>query len=144
MIPQLSDVLPVGLRELGRESSRYLLVSGLALCCDVAVYAGSIFGGVNAAAAGAIGYSAGLTVHYVLSDRWVFPDIARQRRTGPTLAKFIVTGLFGLTMTATVIGTLTRYGIADAFVAKGAAVGFSYVTVFMLRRLYVFAAGAGR
>jgi len=144
MIPDRSGALHFGLRELGRESSRYLLVSGFALCCDLAVYATLIFAGLTAAAAGAVGYAVGLIVHYVLSAWWVFPDREGRRRTVPTLAKFVATGLIGLTLTSAVIGVLTRNGLMGAFTAKGIAVAFSYVAVFMLRRAYVFTAGIGR
>jgi len=132
---------PSGLWDIGRESGRYLVVSGIALGCDIVVYTSLITGALPAAAAGAIGYAVGLFVHYVLSARWVFPDVAQQRRTAPTLAKFVATGLFGLTMTALVIGALTQYRIVDAFTAKGIAVALSYVAVYLLRRAYVFARG---
>jgi putative flippase GtrA len=134
--------LCAGVRKLGGESIRYLVVSVVALGCDVAVYASLIKGGVMASAAGAVGYAAGMLVHYALSACWVFPDLAGARRTAPTLAKFVATGLLGLATTALIIDVLTRHQIADAFAAKGAAVVSAYLVVFLLRRTYVFAAGA--
>jgi putative flippase GtrA len=134
--------LPAGLRRFGGESLRYLVVSALALGCDVAVYAGLIGGGIMATAAGAIGYLVGIFVHYVLSARWVFPDAEGTRRTAPTLAKFVAAGLIGLATTAAIIDVFTRNHIAGAFTAKAAAAATAYVLVFLLRRTYVFAGGA--
>ena len=130
---------PSGLRRLSGESLRYLAVSAVALGCDVAVYASLIGSGTGATAAGAAGYAIGLIVHYVLSARWVFPDAERTRRTAPTLAKFVATGLVGLATTAAIIDVLTHNHIAGAFTAKAAAVATAYVAVFLLRRTYVFA-----
>ncbi|HXW26045.1 MAG TPA: GtrA family protein [Xanthobacteraceae bacterium] len=133
--------LPAGLRQLGGESIRYLLVSAVALGCDVAVYASLIVSGVMATAAGAAGYVFGMLVHYALSARWVFPDADGSRRTMPTLVKFCATGLIGLATTAAIIDVLTRHEIAGAAAAKAAAVVSAYLVVFILRRAYVFAGG---
>ena len=132
--------VPAGLLRLGGESLRYLAVSALALGCDVCVYTSLITGGAPAAAAGAAGYMFGGLVHYALSARWVFPDAAGMRRTGPTLAKFVVTGLIGLAITAAIIDLLTRSRLG-AYSAKAAAVVAVFVVIFLLRRSYVFAAG---
>ena len=135
--------LPAGLRRFGGESLRYLAVSALALGFDVAIYASLIAIGIMATAAGAAGYLMGIFVHYMLSARWVFPDAAGTRRTGPTFAKFVLSALIGLAATTTIIDVLTRNHLAGAFAAKAAAVVTSYVLVFLLRRTYVFARGWG-
>jgi putative flippase GtrA len=132
-------LLPADLRRFGGESFRYLVVSALALGCDVAVYASLIGSGTPATAAGAAGYMFGLLVHYALSTRWVFPDAAGTRRTAPTLVKFVATGLIGLATTAAIIDALTRSHLAGAYSAKAAAVIAAYVVVFLLRRSFVFA-----
>ena len=134
--------LQAGVRRLGGESLRYLVVSAIALGCDVAVYAGLIGSGIMATVAGATGYLMGIFVHYALSARWVFPDPEGTRRTAPTLAKFVAAGLIGLATTAAIIDVLTRNHVAGAFTAKAAAVVTAYVVVFLLRRTYVFARGA--
>jgi putative flippase GtrA len=134
-----SPRLPASLRQLGGESIRYLLVSAVALGCDLAVYAGLIWTGAMAAAAGALGYALGMLVHYALSASWVFPDADGTRRSARTLVKFAATGLLGLTTTAAIIDGLTRHHIAGAFAAKGVAVVSAYLAVFILRRTYVFA-----
>jgi putative flippase GtrA len=137
--PRESAGIPIGLRRFGGESLRYLVVSAVALGCDVAVYASLIGGGTRAAAAGAAGYIFGLVVHYALSARWVFPDAAGTRRTAPTFVKFAATGLVGLATTAAVIDLLTGNHLAGAFTAKAAATVTAYVVVFLLRRTFVFA-----
>ena len=134
--------LPADLQRFGGESLRYLVVSAVALGCDVAVYASLIGSGVRATAAGAAGYSFGMLVHYALSTRWVFPDREGARRTAPTLAKFLATGFLGLATTAAIVEVLTREHIVGAFAAKAAAVGAAYAAVFVLRRSYVFGASA--
>ena len=139
---QWAAALLAGLRQFGGESLRYLVVSALALGCDVALYASLIGVGIRAAAAGAAGYMFGLMVHYVLSARWVFPDAAGTRRTAPAFVKFAATGLIGLATTAAIIDVLTRNHLAGAFAAKAAAVVTAYAVVFLLRRTYVFAARA--
>jgi putative flippase GtrA len=131
--------LAAHLATLGWQSIRYGLVSTLALACDVAVYAVALRLAAAPAAAGAIGYSVGLLVHYLLSSRWVFPDRAGQRRVVPTFAKFAASGLMGLIMTTSVIAMLTGSGVSGAFEAKAAAVGLTYMAVFLVRRRYVFA-----
>ena len=124
---------------IGAQSCRYFVTSLLALACDLLVYTGLLRIGLIAAAAGAIGYLAGLCLHYRLSASWVFPDPARRRRALPTFAKFAASGLMGLIMTTTVIGGLTMSGISGAFPAKAVAVGLTYIAVFLVRRRYVFA-----
>jgi putative flippase GtrA len=139
-----TTALPARLRQFGGESLRYLLVSAVALGCDVAVYASLIGGGTWATAAGSAGYMFGLLVHYALSARWVFPAAVGTRRTAPTFIKFAATGFIGLATTAAVIDVLTRNHLAGAPAAKAAAVAIAYVTVYLLRRTFVFAACAPR
>jgi len=129
---------------IGAQSCRYFVTSLLALACDLLVYTGLLRIGLIAAAAGAIGYLAGLCLHYRLSASWVFPDPARRRRALPTFAKFAATGLLGVATTAAIIGILTGTGVAGAFYAKAVAVGSTYVAVFLLRRILVFADPSAR
>jgi putative flippase GtrA len=133
---------PAALLKLGGESIRYFVVSAVALGCDLAVYAILLAGGAMATMAGAVGYVAGMLVHYALSARWVFPDADGTRRTAPTLAKFAASGLLGLATTAVIIDVLVRQHVAGAFAAKGVAVVSAYLVVFILRRTYVFTVAA--
>jgi putative flippase GtrA len=126
--------------ELGREGARYLVVSAVALGFDLWVYALGLKASLAAAAAGALGYSAGLIIHYVFSAWWVFPDPVGRRPPLATLAKFVATGLIGLALTSGLIGTLTGAGLCGPYAAKIVAIAVSTVTVFAVRRAYVFAA----
>lgn len=129
--------LAPGLAKLGGESARYLVASVVALAVDVAAYTLLVQAGVVPSGAGAAGYLVGLLVHYRLSAAWVFPGA--DRRMVPTLAKFVASGLIGLVTTAAIIAALTMSGLAGAFVAKAIAVAVSFVAVFLIRRIYVFA-----
>jgi putative flippase GtrA len=126
--------------ELGRQGARYLVVSAVALGFDLCVYALGLKASLAAAAAGALGYSGGLIIHYVFSAFWVFPDPAGRRPTLATLTKFVATGLLGLALTSGLIGTLTGAGLCGPYAAKIVAILVSTVTVFAVRRAYVFAA----
>jgi putative flippase GtrA len=115
-----------------------LAASAVALGCDVTLYTIGVKNGIPPAIAGAIGYVAGLVVHYALSTSWVFPSNGGTRRAFPTFTRFAATGLLGLATTAIIIDMLTASGICGAFPAKAIAVGFTYGTVFLARRIYVF------
>jgi putative flippase GtrA len=126
------------LSRLGRQGVRYALVSAFALACDVATYTLALEFSNPPAIAGALGYATGLLLHYVLSSGWVFPDHTGERRALPTFIKFAASGLIGLTITTVVIAVLTTSGLSGPFGAKAAAVALSYITVFLVRRTYVF------
>ena len=126
--------------ELGRQGARYLVVSAVALGFDLSIYALGLRASLAAPAAGALGYSGGLMIHYVLSAFWVFPDPMGQRRIRVTLLKFFATGLLGLALTSGLIGTLTDARLCGPYVAKLVAIAVSTVTVFAVRRAYVFVA----
>jgi putative flippase GtrA len=121
------------------QSLRYLAASVAALLGDLIVYAILLRAELVPATAGAVGYGSGLVLHYVLSAEWVFPDPARHRRPVPTFVAFAATGLLGLGLTTAVIGTLTDLDLCGVYAAKAIAVVVSYVAVFALRRVYVFA-----
>jgi putative flippase GtrA len=126
------------LSRLGWQSVRYALVSAFALACDVVTYTLALEFAKPPAIAGALGYATGLLLHYALSSGWVFPDHTGERRALPTFMKFAASGLIGLTMTTVVIAVLTTSGLSGPFGAKAAAVGLSYIAVFLVRRTYVF------
>jgi putative flippase GtrA len=126
--------------DLGRQGARYLVVSAGALGFDLSIYALGLKASLTAAAAGALGYSGGLIIHYVFSTFWVFPDPAGRRRTTATLIKFVATGLLGLALTSGLIGTLTGAGLCGPYAAKIVAIAVSTATVFAVRRAYVFGA----
>jgi putative flippase GtrA len=125
--------------ELGRQGARYLVVSAVALGFDLCIYTLGLKASLAAAAAGALGYSGGLVIHYVFSAFWVFPDPVGQRPPVATLAKFVATGLLGLALTSGLIGTLTATGLCGPYAAKIVAIAVSTVAAFAVRRAYVFA-----
>jgi putative flippase GtrA len=135
----LSGTLTAVRDRLVDQNARYLVASITALACDLLVYTMLVRLDAIPGAAGAIGYSCGLAIHYALSATWVFPDPTRQRRTAPTFAKFAATGLSGLLLTGGTIAALTGAGLCGPYQAKAIAVVVSYAVVFVLRRAYVFA-----
>jgi putative flippase GtrA len=125
---------------LWRQSLRYLLASLVALAVDVLVYVLLLGGGVIAIAAGVLGYGAGLGVHYALSARYVFQERRVAAGDLVKIAKFVMSGLIGLALTAAIIGSLTSWALCGDYLAKLVAVTVAYVAVFALRRGYVFGA----
>lgn len=118
--------------------SRYLAASALALALDVAVYALLVSNRIEPAAAAALGYSAGILLHWSVSSRFVF---AGKRRDGARLhvqrALFLGSALAGLGITIGVVALADRLG-ADAALAKAAATAISFVAVYIFRKYGVF------
>ena len=120
--------------------ARYIGASGAALGLDIAVFAGGVALGLPAGSAAAIGYSAGIALHWWLSSRAVFADRlapdGRARARQQTL--FVLTALVGLALTTGIVTVLTLADIPAA-AARAAAIGVSFATTYMLRRVFVFA-----
>lgn len=119
--------------------ARYLGASGVALGLDIAVFAGGVAMGLPAGAAAAVGYSAGIAVHWWLSSRAVFTqDLAAQGRArARQQALFVLTALVGLALTTGIVTALASAGLPAA-VARFAAIGASFVATYLLRRAFVF------
>lgn len=118
---------------------RYIAVSGGALCADLGVYVVALSTGMVATLAAAIGYLTGVAIHWILSSRHVFDDVAecgfaRTRQK----ALFLTSAFIGLGVTVAIVALATRYGL-DARIAKLVAVGVSFQTTYLLRRNVVFA-----
>lgn len=119
--------------------SRYALVSAFALALDFAVFLA-----LNAAfgmptLTGVIGYGCGLTLHYLLSRRFVF-DAARSTKSAHRMfTEFVASGLVGLAVTAGVIALATGPLGLSALAGKVLAAGASFVGVYLIRRTIVFA-----
>ena len=122
-----------------RESIGYLLASVIALACDVAVLAMLVRLHADNVSAAAIGYGAGLAVHYLLATRFVF----RHRRYRDVrlveTGLYAVTGVVGLVLSAAIVwlGDVAGMGLP---VSKAIAVVASFVTIYVLRRWLLFAA----
>lgn len=118
---------------------RYIAVSGGALGVDLGAYFVMLHAGVAAALAAAIGYLAGVVVHWILSSRLVFDDVA-ERGLARTKQKalFLTSAFIGLGITVAIVALATRFGL-DPRLAKLVAVAVSFQTTYLLRRNIVFA-----
>ena len=119
--------------------SRYTLVSAVALVLDFGVYLLLAAGGTNITLAGAVGYTCGLCLHYLLSVRYVFDPKAANKTQARLFSEFALSGLAGLAVTALVIALTADLGGMPVLPAKVLAVGASFLVVFALRRGVVFA-----
>jgi putative flippase GtrA len=118
---------------------RYIAVSAGALGVDLGVYFVSLHLGLVAALAAAIGYLSGVAVHWILSSRLVFDDVA-ERGLARTKQKalFLTSAFVGLGLTVGIVALATRLGF-DPRLAKLVAVAVSFQTTYLLRRTIVFA-----
>ena len=119
---------------------RYSIVSALALSTDILTYTSLISSGIRAVLAGVVGYTIGMLVHFVLSCRYVFDATSVGKTQVRLFYEFAVSGATGLGLTASLIWIMTEVIHQGAVIAKGTAVGASFLAVFILRRSVVFAA----
>ncbi|MDK2761903.1 MAG: GtrA family protein [Sphingopyxis sp.] len=118
----------------------YLLASALALGSDAGLFLLLLDAGLSPMAASAIGYCAGILVHWMVSSRLVFADGAAVRGTGERHRQkllFVGSALVGLAVTTAIVGTATALGL-DPRLAKLAAIVVSFQTTYLLRRHIVF------
>jgi len=123
---------------------RYSSASALALALDFIIYSALIAATIRPSPAGAIGYAAGIGLHYFLSARFVFDVGATSKVHGRLFLEFALTGLGGIAITAIVIALATDVVGLSALPAKVLAAGASFLVVFALRRSVVFAASGDR
>ena len=100
--------------------------------------------GLSPMAASAVGYCAGILVHWLVSSRLVFADGAAARGTGERHRQkmlFVGSALVGLAVTTAIVGTGSALGL-DPRLAKLAAIVVSFQTTYLLRRHIVFRAAA--
>lgn len=121
------------------ELSYYTLVSLVALGVDLMIFNGLVLGGMRASLAGVAGYTTGMALHYVLSARYVFDTTASEKGNLRRFVEFALSGGIGLFMTWALIHLATDVAQFPAMVGKIAAVGTSFIVVFLLRRGIVFA-----
>jgi putative flippase GtrA len=122
----------------------YLLASVLALGSDAALFLLLLDSGLAPVAASAVGYCAGILVHWLVSSRLVFADGAAARGTGERHRQkmlFVGSALVGLAVTTAIVGTGSALGL-DPRLAKLAAIVVSFQTTYLLRRHIVFRAAA--
>ena len=138
----LTAAVPPWLAPLTRlmpELSYYTVVSIVALGVDLAVFNALLLGSMRPALAGAAGYMTGLVLHYILSVRFVFATAGSTKSNARRFGEFVLSGCAGLAITWSLIHLATDVAHVPAMVGKVAAVGTSFIVVFMLRRGIVFA-----
>jgi putative flippase GtrA len=138
-VGQIIGALPGPVARLYRWSfTRYLLASIISLIVDVAIFLALESGGMAAGGASALGYGAGIAVHWLISSSFVFPGKTRggYGRQVQQMA-FAVTALMGLAITVVTVSIFTEAG-SPPVVAKGAAVGISFFAVYLTRKYGVF------
>lgn len=119
--------------------SRYAVASALALGLDFAVYLTLTGSAVSAPLAGVVGYGLGMTLHFLLSTRFVFDARATGKEEARLFAEFALSGVAGAGITALVIALAIDVAGLAALPAKALAAGASFLVVFALRRSLVFA-----
>lgn len=120
---------------------RYILASVGALAVDVGVFLALLSFGMMAAAASAIGYSAGILAHWLMSSRAVFQDSVAERGMARTRQKalFVISALVGLGLTTLIVGA-GDYAGGDPRLAKVVAIGVSFFATWLIRSRIVFRA----
>ena len=116
---------------------RYVLASLCALCGDMLLFLALLRIDVSPTLAGAIGYTGGLLLHWMISVRSVFPSSA-----GPTNRQrlgFAVSAGVGIGVTSGLISALGAAGVTPA-AAKLFAIPASFLSVYAIRKYGVFAA----
>jgi putative flippase GtrA len=134
----------VGIVKILPQFSAYTAVSVLALATDLASYFLLIAGGWPVFVAGVTGYAIGMLVHFVLSRRFVFERAACAKSEPRLFGEFALSGVAGLAVTASVIATATGAFAASPVTAKLSAVIMSFIVVYSIRRLVVFAAAPAK
>lgn len=122
-----------------RQVMLYGLVSVAALGLDMATFLALKGGGMRAASAAVIGYCVGLLLHFVLSSRFVFAASATGKSNTRLFIEFALTGVVGIAITGLTVAVLTEGLAVQPVAAKAVAIVLSFATVFMLRRVIVFA-----
>lgn len=118
--------------------TRYLASSIIALAFDVALFSGLIAIAVDPTVASAVGYFAGIGVHWAVSTSIVFNG---KTRNGAALriqqVLFAGSALVGLAITVVTVELLGRTGV-DPISSKAVAIGVSFIAVYAMRKCGVF------
>jgi len=125
---------------LERTYVRYGIASAVALGSDLGLFIAFLHFGLSPASAAALGYAAGILVHWLISSRLVFAEGAARR--GPDRVRqkalFVGSALVGLALTTGIVALGSLMGLMPA-VAKLAAIAVSFQTTYLLRKAIVFA-----
>jgi putative flippase GtrA len=120
--------------------ARYLVVSIGALAVDMLVFLALLEASLSSVIASAIGYSAGILAHWILSSRKVFHDRVSERGSVARVqqkAMFVMSALLGLAMTMAIVGAGEMVNL-DPRLAKIVAIGISFLSTYLLRNVVVF------
>lgn len=126
------------MRNLLGEVFRYGLVSAVALAVDTSIlYVLVNFVGWHYLPASVLAFSAGATVAYLLSVRFVF-QFRHLRDTRLEFASFVALGLAGLLVNAAALFMAIGTAGLGLITAKVLAAGCTFATNFTLRRRCLF------
>ncbi len=118
---------------------RYVAASVVALAVDMGIFFALLVLLVPAASASAVGYSAGVLTHWLLSSRIVF--VGNVARRGPQRTKqkamFVVSAVVGLAVTIAIV-TIASFAALDPWVAKLVAVVVAFAITWLMRNKIVF------
>jgi putative flippase GtrA len=120
---------------------RYIGASALALAGDMVLFLLLLQSGLAAVSASAIGYIAGIVIHWLISSRVVFASQASRLSAVRNRQKilFIGSAFVGLGLTVAIVGAGEMLGL-DARLAKILAVVIAFQTTYVLRKTLVFGA----
>lgn len=118
---------------------RYGIASVGALAVDMGVFLALLSARTPGAAASAVGYSAGIAAHWLLSSRKVFMDSLAERGEARTRQKvlFVASALIGLAITTAIVGLAAALH-SDPRPAKLVAIIASFTATWFLRKRLVF------
>ena len=118
--------------------TRYLAASIVALAFDVAVFSTLLAIGMGAAIASALGYCAGIVIHWLVSSNFVFTG---KTRTGAALQwqriLFAGSAILGLAITVATVAIFSGWGLHPV-AAKAIAIIISFIAVYAARKWGVF------
>ena len=118
--------------------TRYLAASIVALAFDVAIFSTLLAIGIGAAIASALGYCAGIVIHWLVSSNFVFTGKAR---TGAALQwqriLFAGSAFLGLAITVATVAIFSGWGLHPV-AAKAIAIIISFIAVYAARKWGVF------
>ena len=118
--------------------TRYLAASIVALAFDVAIFSTLLAIGIGAAIASALGYCAGIVIHWLVSSNFVFTG---KTRTGPALQwqriLFAGSAFLGLAITVATVAIFSGWGLHPV-AAKAIAIIISFIAVYAARKWGVF------
>ena len=119
---------------------RYFVVSLGALAVDLSIFLVLLSAALASVPASAIGYSAGILAHWVLSSRKVFGDRVSARGTAARTqqkAMFVLSALLGLVVTMAIVASGNMITL-DPRISKIVAIAVSFQMTYFLRNLLIF------